>query len=504
MKKNQNLAGICLMLIFMGLMSTTLQAQIDFNLADYKNPDYRWRALDFQLDLNGFNTISHHEYREGDKTKDLRNNFIGNMNASYHAIKNSSNFQGEQRYSLSFGAKSSKTTKTFESPNSENIQKNYSQALLADVYSANRFYNRRKQFFAIDIRFVGLLNNDLRKYSEDTKSYPFKNKYQSKEYQVEVDIPLLVGIGRIEEVQDARLAVYILDDLQRAGDLARDPDNEDVMAFATFITETKNQRFFDSRIRKIEEITAVDSFLIVRGLKGKSDASYYTLLNDNWDNASGPQRSTGRRFSMGLVPNLSADKNKYWYYYQDTLDGSIIETMNNGDIQKNSKGLDVVAYYACEKPINLYWQQSVVAQLRYEMLQQTNTNKYVEDGVVTTDSKETINSPGANISAYYSLGYFPNSRTSLKLTAGGRAFKNWEEQNIDEQKYKTEITFLSAELSLNCYYYFSPQLRFSLNVSESYNNSAYKYDEEVPGFVDNSSDTSFRSYFLASFTYSIF
>ncbi len=505
MKTIQHHIRIYLVLFFVGLLFASSQAQIDFNLADYKNPDYRWQALDFQLGLDGQNTVINYDYDDDFKTKQSNNSFLGNMEASYHALKNSIHYQGVQHYSLYFNANSSKNKRTQGSSNSESVYQNYGQILALDAFSGNRFYNNKRQFFEVNLNFYGRLENDLQKHSDDSENYPFRYKDQIKTYQADLNLPILVGVGRIEEVQDARLAVYILDDLLKAGDLTRDPDKEDILAFASFITETKNQRFFDSRIRKIEEITAVDSFLIARGLKGKSDASYYTLINDNWDNASGPQRSAGRRFSIGLVPNISTYQKGRWYDLRDTLNATTIETQYKDMDQIETYGLDVAAFYNCEKPINLYWQQSVAAQIRYLLMYELNSIEYYEDGTLLLDEKENINSPGGRLSANYSLGYFPNSRTNLTISAYGSLTKSWEKQTIDQEpEFSVDKPSLYGRLSLNCYYYFSPQLRFALNIAESYQNQSYKYGDEAPDGLYGMDFSYFASRIVASFTYSIF
>jgi hypothetical protein len=48
---------------------------------------------------------------------------------------------------------------------------------------------------------------------------------------------LLAGWSRIERVEDASLAVYILDDLNKAGQLAREVSKEDVTELASHISE---------------------------------------------------------------------------------------------------------------------------------------------------------------------------------------------------------------------------------------------------------------------------
>ena len=324
-----------LSLFFTGLLTNSLQAQTDFNLSDYKNPDYHWRSLDFRFGLNGNNSFQKNAFQNNEVNKDYQNTFYGNLNTRYFSVRNSQTYQGSQTYWLNFAANSNYNKSVSDnSIASESSQKYNTQHLALGANSLNRYYNEKKRFFEVDLNFRGELGNSIRKIESGEEIYPYNYKYHINDYQVSASLPLLVGTGRIEEVQNARLAVYILDDLQKAGDLTRIPEKEDVLAFASFITETKNQRYFDSRIRKIADITAIDSFLIVKGLKGQSDASYYTLINDNWDYAAGPSRSSGRRFSIGLVPGLGTLFNEWMFYNRDTLNSSAFETTNKNNNQR--------------------------------------------------------------------------------------------------------------------------------------------------------------------------
>ena len=71
------------------------------------------------------------------------------------------------------------------------------------------------------------------------------------------------GIGRIENVTDARQAIYILEDFKKNGILSRDLTKDELFEFAQLISTVKNKRFLDSRLHRIDEITTM--FNIVTG-----------------------------------------------------------------------------------------------------------------------------------------------------------------------------------------------------------------------------------------------
>ena len=51
-------------------------------------------------------------------------------------------------------------------------------------------------------------------------------------------LSLQVGIGRIEDVSDARTAIYILEDLYKQGRLSRILNQEEVFEFANFFDDS--------------------------------------------------------------------------------------------------------------------------------------------------------------------------------------------------------------------------------------------------------------------------
>jgi hypothetical protein len=489
------------------LFSLQLKAQTDFNLSDYKNPDYQYRSLDFGLGLTGNNSINKKDYPYNYSNKINNNSFNGNLTSNYFSIKNSEYYQGSQNYWFNFSTfGSNNKTEAGSSTISESTYKQNSQYLSIGVNSSNRFYNSKKRFIETNLIFSGELGNLTNKTTSDTKTYPYNYKNQSGNYRMSASIPLLVGTGRIEEVQDARLAVYILDDLLKSGDLTRTPDKEEILALSEFITQTKNQRFFDSRIRKIAEITAIDSFLTANGLKGQSDASYYTLINDNWDNSNGPVRATGRRFSIGITPGFSTEFDKSIDYSVDTTSSTAFSYLKSKNTdQLDSWNLDAIAQFVCERPINLTWQRSTTASMGYSLYNSNSIYKTYNDDVLTVEIKESEKTPNFSVGITHSYGYYPNSRTSIKFGANAFLQQYWHDRKTDDGlTINNDETNINSNLFLNCNYYFSPQLRFSVYINE-----AYQFTKEiVNGTEGNPNDIIKENYFTshinASITYSLF
>ncbi len=500
---------ILLQFLFIGLITPVSFAQNDFNLADYVNPDYQYQALDFGFQLRGNNSFRKDENDGNFLQKHYLNSLSSGINTSYYSIKNSKFYQGSQRGSVNFDSYFEKNRDVDEISYSGEASEN-SNNFSGDLYlsSTNRFYNQKKRFIGINFIFSAALDNSVRKYKDDNMPMPFIYKSNSSSRQLYASLPILVGTGRIEAVQDARLAVYILEDLEKSGDLKKTASNNEILAFAKFITQTKNQRFFDSRIRKIAEITAIDSMLNVLGLKGQSDASYYTLLNDNWENSNGPVRMAGHRFSFGIDPGFSTYYQNSAHFFNDTLASSgyanIMSYSKKQNQRTNSWNLGALVRYECEKPVNLYWQKSTFIQLGYSLNNDHTLNKYYATGELLNENETIFFKPDLQFQLSHTVGYFPNSRTSITLGAFTDIGQYW-----GDMKYNNGIEMgvnqfdLEAGLNLNCSYYFSPQLRFTINASGMY--SYLKRTQEVTGSDDFvSSQNRLKSYFNASFTYSIF
>lgn len=509
MKKNRkNLKAMILLSTITFMFFGNLTAQEQFRLSDYKNPDYKWKQLDIGFALGGNNIFNRQEIERGSTDEKLFNRFQSSFDVNYYSTKNSGSYQGYQDIGLGGTIWSDWINdKNVTDGLGDKEQNNY-QDFDLDARTVNRFYNSRKQFVEIDLDLVCGMFHSKDKYSADQEEFPYLYKTKDLSYQLSVSLPLLIGKGRIEEVQDARLAVYILDDLVNSGDLKRAPTREETLAFAQFITQTKNQRFFDSRIRKIAEITAIDSFLTVLDLKAQSDASYYTLLNDNWDNSNGPVRKTGGRFSIGVVPDIDLTVSRYELFYRDTItigDPVRIESYSQKrDNRTDSWGLDAVTGYIWEKPTSLYWQHTVNADLAYSLYHKQIDNKIYDRDTLTSEEKSRLDSPNLKLEIGYFIGYFPNSRTNVRLGINSSFNQYWGDEKINDDPEK-DVGKIQVDnrLYLSCYYYISQQLRFSFHVSSLY--SFVKKNQELPNDEFGKEKThNLQNSIGASLTYSIF
>jgi hypothetical protein len=479
-------------------------AQESFKLSDYKNPDYSYRTLDFDFNLNGNNSLFRDNFANNLLNSRTYTRFDAMFNPTYYARKNTASYQGYQEGSLSFHPAWSNNRETTESPSFfEETSKNIGQFTRFQAQSTNRFYNQKQQFVALDFGLRSTASHSKSDRESTPKTYPFNYKHIYQDYEIVTNINVMVGIGRIEEVQDARLAVYIIEDLEKSGDLTRKPDANEILELAHFITSIKNERYFDQRLRHISEITAVDSLLAALGLKGTSGASYYTLLNDNWSYSAGPVRNSGSRLSVGFGPYLSYKSYEGLDFIHDSIanQAQLSDYKNERNETRAIKSLSIIANYSMEKPINLYWQNSTHFSAGYSISNEERNTKFVEQEVVKTDNAIESKFNRLSISASNTVGYYPNSRTSVQMGASGSYSHRFIVPDSDDE-FNTSI--ISATIYASADYYVSPRLRLNLYFSSDAWFETEKWMFAGTEKKQKEQFNKFSTSLVAGFVYSIF
>ncbi|HSA04226.1 MAG TPA: hypothetical protein P5145_01425, partial [Tenuifilaceae bacterium] len=288
--------------------SLTTKAQFEsINLNTYKVTEYKLRTLGTQLNTANrgsyTNDKASNKYFSSKSSSNLTNiSGAGYLDFSY--TRYSRNYQGYQR--INFGGSSSYSDNSYNYSDqslldnfeySSEMSSNNS-AFFLDIYSHNRFFLNSDFFWGLTLSSNQEYADSYSRTESDIENVKqFANQYNSRNRG-----KLLFGKGRIENVTDARLAIYILDDLLKQGRLSRTPNEDEVFAFADFITKTLNTRVIDSRIKRIKESVAIDSFLVSNELSTNTDGLYFGLINDNWNYARTQYWYTGSEWYFGLSP----------------------------------------------------------------------------------------------------------------------------------------------------------------------------------------------------------
>ena len=457
MKTKLSSLFVVLFLIF----SFGSKAQFEsINLNTYKLTDYRYKSLGTQV--NASNSGSYYDGKNSNagfvyKSSINGTSVNGGCSLDYSFIHHSRDYYGY--HSVNFGYASAyndnSTNSTYRSPfgDSESSSESLSNSstFRLDIYSTNRFYLDSDFFWGVII--------NTNQSSADSYSRNESDTYYSRQlasfYESKNRGSLQFGKGRVENVTDARLAIYILDDLQKQGRLSRTPNEEEVFKFADFITKALNDRVIDFRIKRIKEYVAIDSFLMSNGLADKTDGLYFGLIDDNWNYARSQTWNTGSEWYVGVSPFLN-----YFNRFSKVVQGSVAKTRD----ELSEYGVSFNAGYRSTWISGLKWMEGYSVEGSFNILRYDTVGSYY--GGYSNCKSITGN-------ARYYGSYIPSTRTII--TAGAE---------IELTKYIGEEVF--DELVVNprifgeCSYYFSEKFRLNANASLYYNIDK-RYDPNYTG-----------------------
>lgn len=489
-----------MMLISVLAVKTSNAQDSAFKLSDYKNPNYFYQTLDLNFGLNSWLSLN----QSGAIDKSVTNTFSlsSNAGAIYSLYINSPGTQTELQTSLYGDLGSSVHNSKYEPLSSESNSNTFSHVENLNIEGLKRFYNAKQNYFEVNGLVFG---NDFSSSTEETdkfsdtihSQYTFDNKL----FNLNISGAILIGKGRIEQVQDARMALYLLDDLQKLNRQSQIASNEEVLALASEITRLKYKRFFDDRLRKIAEITAIDSFLQKNGIAGTTDATYFTSLTDNWNYSNNPVRNSGKRFFTGIEA-------EYMYAHQSySYDNLVPDEIPTNDIIKHQNaGAFIVAGIACEKPTSLKWQNSATLKIGVGLRQ--NTVHSDLDDVSENPLPQYIEAiPALKLTGNYGFGYYPTSRTWVTfdwwiLSGWDKEMKGTSKQ--DKKDYQNSFyTYTGPQF--HAYYYLSEKLRLSLTFTGEFrlDNDKFTY-EVIEGNPDKNTSTLWNNQLNAALTYSLF
>ena len=427
------------LIIILGLflMAVGARAQLDqFRLSDYKLPEVERRLLDFDINLFGSNLVN--TYREGVPYKQpSQNNFNNTIGLRYNYFQNNAGMQRNHNIGATFRYDFSNQK---QDGNLHNKQSNITPQIYAEL--VNRKYNDRNQFFEYNL--------DSRAYFSKAENYFEPDifgtgmNYQHGTTILTAAVPLKIGFGRVEPVQDARQAVYIFEELGAIERLSAPGSDEEIIRFAQLISRLQNKRFFDSRLKTIEDLEAIDAFLRSEGYILQSDASYFATLADYWAFGNTPVRLSGRRLSLGFIPSV--------YYRKNTTESADNPHADETTISGYSffTGLD----YTCEKPLDHTWQSSFFSHAYFGYSFETR-----ESAAPATEVNHRH--PTLNMGISETIGYHPNTRTNATAGLNIQYINFFDTSDEDNYVLTRSGSGFRVATNINAVYYFSPQLRLS-------------------------------------------
>jgi hypothetical protein len=412
-----------IMVVCFVVTSSALAQYEDFDLSKFKLPEWKSHAL--SVTFSGSNSADADKdiSMQADPTLEYNSNSLIYGRLTYSYNKNAKNHQRLLYTSMRLNYNSSRTDRN------NNYYSSYSFS--PDIYlnGTNRQYLNSRAFIETD-----LLIDINHRYSRNIHNEVLPDTTIYKDKDDRVYIPIKFGRGRIERVDDARRAIYILEALEKAERINVDIQDVDIIELATLISKLRSERVYDSRLTHTKHIEDLNTFLRSNGYIEQVDARYFTTLNDMWSYSYQDARYAGERISFAVRPGIYID-------YERDPRHDMFE-------RERYISLDVGMEYQYENPISLYWQESVeawsYASINYLNRFRSNTSQ---------EDKADYTSFNMGLVRHYT--YYPNTRTELDLSYGA-CFASMISRNGEISINDSQLIQGLAAISM--VYYISPKL----------------------------------------------
>jgi hypothetical protein len=289
----------------------------------------------------------------------------------------------------------------------------------------------------------GLINVEFsNRSSQSIVNADNSNKINETTINSNAEVNIGHGHGRIENVEDAVEAIYILNDLSKINLLTRNYTEYDIKVLADKITLIRKERYFDERIYKQKAIKELFSLLMEIGLIKSENIDIFNVLNDY-------------HFLAGIVERPSGHKIEYYFTGGMTYYGSMNSNPQGSFRQKeNSEKAAISIDFYYEDPISIKWQQNFIGTCNLSNLWITKRLK--NTGSNDFDYMTNAQKLSGKLDFLYSIGYYPDTRTYCGLTS------NVSYSNIINSYGKKIYQYLiTVGIGFNSYYYLSEKLRLS-------------------------------------------
>ena len=395
--------------------------------------DYKYRTPGFKALAVNFNLAGvYNSYKipPGDKVIS-RAMSLGPVALGYTTVRSTDTRLQQSTISVSVPYSSS----TYVYNQQKSTGSNFSPAFSWDLNE--RFYRSASWFFEVGNQVT------LGFTSQHSKDTGQQNK--NNHLAVADNLVLGFGKGRIERVQDAQMALFLLQDLASEGLLNRQFTANEAYQLAQVITDINNQRVFDFRRRRKYELTRLDSFFRNSGLAPQTDIRHFTLINDNWSLAFNPTRLSGANWYIQLRPGVT--------YNRYTTNTQQRATTTESNTKSNLFTLSPVIGYENYRPLSLKWQRNMGISFSYTQYKHNREEEWISPvGPFKTSTDSSAWQSVAH--AFYGFGYYPSTRTQINavLDLNGtydkaRQFYLLSTFNLNVQYFIGYRTFLSGAVN---------------------------------------------------------
>ncbi len=264
---------------------------------------------------------------------------------------------------------------------------------------------------------------------------------RDEDYRIDFGLPLYIGIGRPQQLNGAWRSATMANNQRSIGNSDGDLSNEQIFETGQFIDQLRNERFFDSRLGRIDRTERMYQHLMDRGFVDEMNITSMANFMDIWRFENFKLRQKVNQFKVGIDPNFS---------FSSSTDNFILD-------------LPISAFYSYEKAVGLDFQVGFNMGATYRMV-----------SVYDNDFKEIINSYNSiSIDPTFFFEYLPNIRNNYRIQLG-TTYTSTMVDNINDN------TALSIPLSFSWSYYFSPALQFFAGFSVRTDFYLSKVNESLP------------------------
>ncbi len=402
------------------------KSQFDsINLNTYKQANYKQATMGVGFGFDGASAVDISSSNSSQNGAFTEGSFL------YTKTTSRRDYIGNQRIIFSYDANYSIVDGEYSKSSAYRLNPRLSAT------TNNRFYLSKNYFYNLNLNVYSAINYSY----EESKIITDESLKTSSHFQTAGQGSIQFGKGRIEDVTDARLAIYILDDLLKHGRLVRVPNEGEVFEFADFITKTLNKRVIDNRIKQVMEYVAVDSFLVAKGLTTKSDGLGFGLISDNWRYARLQSWSTGHTWSFGVSPTIN-------------YGNSLFKTEENNIVTSNQRNESTNYGMGVNAGYNSYWIKGLKRRDGFN-LNGTFNFLWNQNIPYEVERYQTLSA-----SVGYERSYIPNTRTFITGSSSLNARKYFNTEYYNLEIYPT--------ISGNCNYYISEKVRLSVSSSLYY------------------------------------
>lgn len=336
---------------------------------------------------------------------------------------------------------------------SRDIDVGLSQHVQATVYPQNTF------FVALDADLSYLSRNNPtdnvhsfeKLFYDSTSAYDIRTQNSNRQESASsnryrINGQLTQGLGRVEYGIYGATALYMIDELESRGLLLRKPDYDEMTHLTDLIYHYRETRAIDSRLLKIEALTAFLDYLKEIGSVAESGPAAVLAIVDVWDYFPKDRRSFGWSVGGGAgidyerIHNDATDELGiiYSYYYYGDDDLTVLDSVvtnpeynlhRNVVTTETDKAPYWIATAAYHRPFSLRWQFDGGGSARYYFSasddSKTVTNQYLPYSRITTRESKSSIDKWYNVELSGAVTYIMNSRTQAHF-GGSYSYSNRE------------------------------------------------------------------------------